>query len=316
MHFGDSGRNHTINCITIYEGFVVMISSMTGFGKGTNETEYGIYTVEIKSVNNRYLDINVKAPHDFLVFEDKIKKAIQTRAKRGKVDVFVNYKATQKSGKTVKFDEALANEYFNALRKASEACGVHFNGQATDVFRMPEVFTVESAQRTEEEIWNDLLPAVNSAVDAFCDMRRNEGANLKVVLEEILQNMEDLFKIVVSRSEDLPKEYSAKLKARVSELLGQEGGVDPQRLAAEVAIFADRCNVDEEIARFKSHVKQMRELLNSSEPVGRKMDFIVQEMNREVNTTGSKSSDNEITATVIELKSEIEKVREQIQNIE
>jgi uncharacterized protein (TIGR00255 family) len=289
---------------------------MTGFGKGTNETEYGLYTVEIKSVNNRYLDINVKAPHNFLAFEDKIKKAIQNKVKRGKVDVFVNFKAASKAGKTVKFDEALANEYFNALRKASEVCDVHFNGQATDVFRMPEVFTVENVQKTDEEIWAELFPAVDCAVDAFCNMRRNEGANLKSVLAEFLSNMENMFEIIVSRSADLPKEYSAKLKARIAELLGQEGGVEPQRLAAEVALFADRCNVDEEIARFKSHVKQMRELLDSSEPVGRKMDFIVQEMNREVNTTGSKSSDNEITATVIELKSEIEKVREQIQNIE
>lgn len=293
-----------------------MISSMTGFGKGTNETSNGVYTVEIKTVNNRYTDITVRAPRDFLAFEDKVKKIIQTKIRRGKVDVFINFKTSEKSGRVVKFDEALANEYFSALRRASEVCGVNFNGQATDLFRMPDVFSTENVQRTDEEIWAELLPAVENAVDALCGMRLKEGENLKAVLEDILSGMEKLFITVEKRSADLPKEYSLKLKNRIAELLGQDGGVDPQRLAAEVAIFADHCNVDEEIARFKSHVKQMRELLGLSEPVGRKMDFIVQELNREINTVGSKSADNDITATVIELKSEIEKIREQIQNIE
>ncbi len=293
-----------------------MISSMTGFGKGVNETENGTYAVEIKTVNNRYTDITVRAPRDFLVFEDRVKKIIQSKVKRGKVDVFVNYRASEKSGRIVRFDEGLANEYFNALRRAAEVCNVPFNGQAADLFRMPEVFTTERVERTDDEIWSELLPAVDGAVNSLCEMRLSEGANLKGVLSDILDNMERLFETVKDRAEKVPAEYAVKLKARVDELLGQEGGVDPQRLASEIAVFADHCNVDEEIARFKSHIKQMREMLEASEPVGRKMDFLVQELNREVNTIGSKSADGEITNTVIDLKSEIEKIREQIQNIE
>lgn len=293
-----------------------MISSMTGFGKGVNETENGSYTVEIKTVNNRYTDITVRGPRDFLVFEEKVKKYIQSNLKRGKVDVFINFKASENSGRVVKFDENLANEYFKALRRASEVCGVPFNGQAGDLFRMPEVFTTERVEREEDEVWNELLVAVEAAVSALCAMRKREGENLKIVLENILENMESLFETVIVRARALPSEYASKLQARITELMPKDCEPDAQRLATEIAVFADHCNVDEEIARFGSHVQQMREMLASDEPVGRKMDFLVQELNREVNTIGSKSADSDITNTVIELKSEIEKIREQIQNIE
>ncbi len=293
-----------------------MISSMTGFGKGVNETENGVYTVEVKTVNNRYTDITVRSPRDFMAFEEPVKKIIQSRLKRGKVDVFINFKPSQSGSRIVKFDDGLANEYFSALRKVSEVCGVPFNGQATSVFAMPDVFKLEPVERSEDEVWNELLPSVEQAVENLCAMRLAEGANMKSVLTAILDSMEKIFSSVEVKAAKVPEEYALKLKNRVAELMGQDGIPDPQRLAAEIAIFADRCNVDEEIARFKSHVAQMREMLNSSEPVGRKMDFLVQELNREVNTIGSKAGDGEITSAVIELKSEIEKLREQIQNIE
>ena len=301
---------------TIFKAGLIMISSMTGFGKGANETDNGIYAVEIKSVNNRYIDISVKAPREFIAFEDKIKRIVQNRLKRGKIDVFIGFRSMGDGGRRVSFDESLANAYFDAMRSASEKCNVNFAGTASDLFKMPDVFTVERVQRCEGDIWSELRPAVENAVEAIAVMRLTEGETLKNVLIMLVNGIESRFCDVEAKAPSVPLNYAAKLKERVSELMGSENVADPQRIASEIALFADRCNIDEEIARFKSHISQFKAMLDTDEPIGRKLDFLVQELNREINTVGSKANDTDITGYVIEIKSEIEKIREQIQNIE
>lgn len=292
------------------------MNSMTGFGKGVNETENGIYTVEMRSVNNRYLDISVKLPRDFLGLEERIKGVIRNRLSRGKVDVFVTYQCIGEGMRHVRFDKTLAGAYFSALREASETYGVHFNAAATDLFRMPDVLTLEREKLTDEEAWKELLPAAEAAAEALCSMRHTEGMQLRTVLEDLLNGTEKMFEGIVEKAPAVPAIYAAKLKERLDNFAEAGSLPDPQRIAAEVAMFADRCNVDEEIARFRSHILQFRDMLKSEEPIGRKMDFLVQELNREINTVGSKANDIGITDIVIDVKSEIEKIREQIQNIE
>lgn len=292
------------------------MNSMTGFGKGVFETENGVYTVEMRSVNNRYLDIAIRMPRDLLSLEERIKGVVRERLGRGKVDVFVSCRYTGENLRHVRFDAALAGAYFSALREASDLYGVPCNANATDLFRMPEVLIQEQEELPEEKAWEELRPAAEAAAEALLAMRRAEGMQMKAVLERLIDGTEVLFGRIAERAPAVPAIYAAKLKERIESLAGAENLPDPQRIASEVALFADRCSIDEEIARFRSHLFQFRGLLAADEPVGRKMDFLVQEMNREINTVGSKANDLGITDLVIEIKSEIEKIREQIQNIE
>ncbi|MBE7065757.1 MAG: YicC family protein [Ruminococcaceae bacterium] len=293
-----------------------MIKSMTGFGRGVSDTAGGTYTVEMKSVNHRYIDISVRMPRDIFCLEDRVKKEIQKYVKRGKLDVFINFKPSVDSEKVVTADRGLAAAYITALNDMASEFGIKNNVSTSDLFRIPELFTIQQKEYTEDELWEMLVPAVDEAVEKLCDMRAREGRNIYSNFHEILDNIVGYFENIKNRAGLVPEEYRKKLTARITEVLESTSMVDPQRLAAEVAYFADKCCIDEEITRFESHIAEFRKYMDSDIEIGRKVDFLIQEMNREVNTMGSKANDSELVTNVIAIKGEIEKLREQIQNIE
>ncbi len=292
-----------------------MIKSMTGFGRGTFANEEKHINIEIKTVNHRFLDLSVKLPRQLMWCEDPIRKKIQSVLSRGKVDVFVTYVELQKPGCTVNIDRSLADAYIRALSDASEAYGLKNDIYASTLLRMPDVLTVTGAEMDEEQVWSQISAALQVALDHLVQMREKEGGNLKENLLGMLCRIENAMVTIQKRAPLIPQEYKEKLESRLSTLL-QSDAVDPQRLAQEVAFFADKCCIDEEITRIGSHIVQFRDIISSDEPVGRKLDFLVQEMNREANTMGSKANDIALTQSVLEIKSELEKIREQIQNLE
>ena len=291
-----------------------MIRSMTGFGRGENHTEALTYTVEIKTVNNRFADFTVKLPRDLMPLEDRIRNTFQKYVSRGKADVFVTVTGSLSAGRTLNADYDLVKLYVDALDETSERIGRPLPVDARTVLTIPDAFTLSKKDTDIEEVWKVLEPAVDAAGENLVKMRSVEGEKLKKVLLEILTNCEGYFTVIKERAPIVPAEYRDKLSARIKELT--ELDVDPARLAQEVAIFTDKCNIDEEIARLESHFRQYEAILESDGAVGKKLDFLVQEMNREVNTMGSKANDITITNSVLSLKCEIEKIREQIQNIE
>lgn len=293
-----------------------MIKSMTGFGRGVSDTVCGTYTVEMKSVNHRYIDISVRMPRDLFGLEDRVKKEIQKYMKRGKLDVFINFKASADSEKTVTADRGLAEAYIKELNNIAAEFGIKNNVSTSDLFRIPELFSVQQKEYTDDELWEMLLPAVDEAVEKLCDMRIREGKNIYSNFIDVLDNIVIYFRNIKARAGLVPEEYRQKLNTRIADVLESPSAVDPQRLAAEVAFFADKCCIDEEIARFESHIAEFRKYMDSDIEIGRKVDFLIQEMNREVNTMGSKANDSELVSNVISIKGEIEKLREQIQNIE
>ncbi len=292
-----------------------MLKSMTGFGKGECRTGAKQMTVEIKSVNHRYSDITVKMPRELMLLEDSIRKQVQKIVARGKVDVFVTYVDLVGSGNVVKVDQELARSYLAALHQAAASLSLPDHLSAVDLLRIPELFCVTKEETTASETGALLENALDQALSQLSSMRETEGSVMYDVFLGILTNAEQLFAEITQRAPSVPREYKEKLESRLQELLQTEA-VDPQRLAAEVAIFADKCSIDEEIARMQSHFLQFRRILEEDNAVGRKLDFLVQEMNREINTIGSKANDLEITNRVISLKSELEKIREQVQNVE
>lgn len=292
-----------------------MIKSMTGFGKGENEAEGRKFTVEIKSVNHRYNDINIRLPRFMISLEDKIRKHLMQKISRGKTDVYINFETFSQQDVSVKLNEQLAAAVAQKLNYLQSTFGLKSDNTLDLVSRFPEVLTTENIEENEEIMYDILLPALDSALEQFTAMREREGAALK---EDILKKcavLKDLTKRIEEKAAVVPEEYKQKLKNRIDELLG-DVPVDEQRISQEVLLFADRCCIDEEITRLYSHISQLEEILESDGPVGRKLDFLVQELNREANTSASKSGDLYITQVAIDLKSEIEKIREQIQNIE
>lgn len=292
-----------------------MIYSMTGFGRGRFVNEERSIAIEIKAVNHRFLDMTVKTPRTLSFVEDKIKAVVQDKIQRGKVDIFVTYTQYQKPGSKVNVDEKLAKEYAEALKKISTALNLSDDVSATKIASFPEVLSVYEDDMDEELVWSQVKEALSQALDNFTNMRAVEGENLKNNLLGMAQNIENSMETVKEQAPKVPFEYKAKLEQRIANIL-QSDAVDPTRLAQEVAFFADKCSIDEEITRMGSHIGQMRDILNGGGPVGRKLDFLVQEMNREANTMGSKANNIILTNTVLEMKSEIEKIREQIQNLE
>lgn len=292
-----------------------MIKSMTGFGRGTSQADGKEFTVEIKTVNHRYVDIFVKYPRQLSFLEDKVRELVGKSLSRGKIDVYISYEDNGEDSKTVLLDEALAKAYINSIELMKDKFNLKDDLSVGLVSRFSDVLRVEKAEADEEIIWSLLKNALEGAVDSLVAMRIKEGAELRNSLLEKANFIESVLKEISQRSPEVVREYKAKLENRIKEIMEQQT-VDESRLAMEVAIFADRCSIDEEIVRLGSHIIQLRDTLNSKQPVGRKLDFLVQEMNREINTIGSKANDLVITKNVIELKSEIEKVREQIQNIE
>lgn len=292
-----------------------MVRSMTGYGRGTASDGNMTVTVELKSVNHRFFECSIKAPRQFSFFEDKLKSYLQSRIARGKVDVFVSFERGAVSTETVTVNEALAESVVNAMRSIAEKYNVSDDVSATAVAAVSGVLTVTSGQLDEEATGNIILSAASDAVDAFIAARETEGARLAADVISKSKNILQFVEIVEKRSPETVALYRERLENRIKELL-QSASVDEQRVLTETALFADKIAVDEETVRLRSHIAHLNEMFKAAGPIGKKLDFIVQEMNRETNTIGSKCQDIDISRVVVDMKSEIEKIREQIQNIE
>ncbi|MBQ6314612.1 MAG: YicC family protein [Mogibacterium sp.] len=296
-----------------------MIRSMTGFGRGEYIDDVRKVTVEIRAVNHRYCDIYVKMPRKYSFAEEKIKAAIKNRLSRGKIEVSVTVDNFGVSDADVRLDKDLAAKYYNALMELSQTfeIGEIMGPSLSLLAKMPDVIRTAPAEEDEEEMLRCLMDAAEKAVDDICTMRETEGAKLAADISMRADIISDIREKIEKRAPELEKEYAAKFKARIEELLEGVYEVPEERVALEAAIFADKANITEELVRLDSHVTQLREFLKGKEDsIGKKIDFLIQEMNREANTIGSKSNDKEITSMMLDLKAEIEKIREQVQNIE
>lgn len=292
-----------------------MIKSMTGYGSGKAELGGKTFTVEIKSVNSRYSDFSIKMPRIYTFLEDPVRKAASARINRGKVDIYINVESSGDDDSVVKVNEALAREYLDGLRLISSALQIPSNATAETFLRIPDVFTVDKADEDEALILETVLDALSIALDGFDSMRIAEGEKLAGDLREHLGVILNATGEVEKRSPEIVTEYRTRIEERMRDILGN-ATYDESRLLTEVAIFADKVNVNEETVRLKSHVDQFSKMLDEGGSVGRKIDFLIQEMNREINTIGSKSNDLDVARIVIDVKAEIEKLREQIQNVE
>ena len=287
------------------------MNSMTGFGRAKLEREGREYLVEIKSVNHKYSDISIKLPHNLLYLEDKMRKAVLNRIARGKFDIYVTYNNYGIGGKKVIINKELAKLYIEQLKELAEETEITSGLRVTEISKLPDVLNVQMEEEESDIIGNELLECLENALDNLIDMRAIEGNKIKrdleTRLEKIAQNVDE----ILQHSTGLVEEYVVKLEERIKKIL-QTDVIDQARLAQEVVIYSDKCSIEEEITRLKSHIMQFKTLLEQEEPCGKKLDFLVQEMNREVNTIGSKSGKLEITNLVVELKTQIEDVREQI----
>lgn len=292
-----------------------MIKSMTGFGRAEAVTKERKITVELKSVNHRYLDLNIKMPRKLNVFEGQIRNLMKNYMQRGKVDVFVTYEDYTAGSVSLKYNSEIAGEYLKYLRKMEEEFSLDNDIKVSSLSRYPEVLTMEEQSIDEEKTWNFLEGPLRDACARFVETREREGHNLKEDLLGKLDGLEEMVTRVQQRSPEVVQAYREKLESKVHELL-EDTQIDDSRIAAEVVIFSDKICNDEETVRLQSHIRGMKKILMEKEGVGRKLDFMAQEMNREANTILSKSNDLEISDIAIDLKTEIEKIREQIQNIE
>ena len=292
-----------------------MIKSMTGFGRSEIVRGNRKISVEIKSVNHRYLEAGIKMPKKLNVFESRMRDLLKKYATRGKIDIFINYEDDSENQVNLKFNQNIADEYMAIFNNMSEKYNLKNDMTVDGLAKFPEVITMDEVQEDEEELWHFIEEAMKTALEQFVNTRILEGENLKKDLLGKLDHMEELVAFVEKRSPEIMKEYRSKLEGKVKELLG-DTTIDESRIATEVIIYADKICVDEETVRLRSHIEHARKCLNEDGGIGRKMDFIAQEMNREANTTLSKANDIEISNAAIDLKTEIEKVREQIQNIE
>lgn len=293
-----------------------MARSMTGFGRASSaEGSERIFTLEMKSVNHRYLDVNIRMPKSMISFEEKIRRILSQKLNRGKIDLFVNLKNYHKGEQIVRFNENLADSYFNSLLEIEKRYNVKNDISVSLISRFPDVITIEEKEENIEELWLGLEPLLYESVDMMIEMREREGFKLQEDIILKSNEIQSLVKKVENKSETIVENYKNKLEERIKELKNNID-IDDNRIAMEIAIFADKASIDEEITRLYSHINQVIDTFKLQEPVGRKLDFIIQEMNREANTIASKSSDIEITNIVINIKNIIEKIREQIQNIE
>ena len=292
-----------------------MIKSMTGFGRCEVSNEKRKITVELKSVNHRYLDVNIRMPKKLNFFESAIRTLLKEYMQRGKVDMFISYEDYSEQTLAVKYNATIAKEYLTYLQQMADEFNLENDIRVSSLSRYPEVLTMEEQSADEDELWSDLSQAIREACTQFVATRTTEGEHLKQDLVEKLHHMRDNVDKVEQRAPQIIAEYRSKLMEKVNELLG-DTQIDEARLSTEIVLFADKICTDEETVRLKSHITSMLNALERSEGIGRKLDFIAQEMNREANTILSKSNDLETSDIAIELKTEIEKVREQIQNIE
>ncbi len=292
-----------------------MIKSMTGFGRAEVSFEQKKFIVEVKSVNHRYLDMNIRIPKRFNVFENEIRNIVKKYATRGKIDMYISYENVGEDSCNLKFNEELANQYVKYYDVISEKYGIENNLTTSLIANCHDVLTMADTEEDVDAMWEYLAQTVNDAMSAFVTEREKEGKNLACDLQSKLKNVKEIVEFVSVRSPQVLEEYRQRLWDKVNEVLNDKT-VDENRIATEVVIYSDKMCVDEEIVRLLSHIDKMSNELNGSQDVGKKLDFLAQEMNREANTIMSKSNDLEVTDKGIELKVEIEKIREQIQNIE
>ena len=291
-----------------------MIKSMTGFGKNNLAINDRNYQVEIRSVNHRYLDINIKMPRQLTYLEEIIKKAISTKIKRGKIDVSISFENNSTEGRNVKINTEIAKMYIEQLRKLAEEENILSDIQVTEITKLPDVLNINIDQ-DDDTIKQELLESVNIATDNLIEMKQTEGNKIAEDLIRRINYIEEKILKISELSTGLIEEYVVKLEERIKEILKTDI-IDKSRIAQEVVIYADKTSIEEEITRLKSHIIQFRNLLKEEEPVGKKIDFLIQEMNRETNTIGSKANNLDIVNGVIDIKTELENIREQIQNIE
>ena len=291
-----------------------MIKSMTGYGKGNISENLRNYQVEIKSVNHRYLDISVKMPRVLSYLEDEVKKVISSKAKRGKIDVFITFENNSAEGKEIKINNEIAKIYIEQLRNLAKEENISANIEVTEISKYPDVLSIQNTQ-DDEQIKKELIKVTEIATDKLVQMRQIEGNKMAEDLLQRIQNIKQKVEKISALSTGLIEEYVVKLEGRIKEILNNQE-IDESRLAQEVVIYADKCSIEEEVTRLNSHISQFEKLLSSDDAIGKKLDFIIQEMNRETNTIGSKANNLEITNGVIDIKTEIENIREQVQNIE
>lgn len=291
------------------------MKSMTGYGKGVASCEGRELTVELKSVNHRFLDVSMRLPRVLSCIEDTIRTTIASKLSRGHIDVFVNYRNTRSDAKTIRVDETLLAAYVSAARAANGSLALSDDLTLSNVLRLPDVTEIVPADEDADALIALAKGATLSALTGLIEMRIAEGERLRTALNDGVNAMDAYREQILVRAPFVAEEYRIKLNERIEAVLS-DTEIDRTRLATEVALFADRCCIDEELVRLKSHIAQFRAYLDADEPVGRNMDFIVQEMNRECNTIGSKANDAALTKTVLACKAEIEKLREQIQNVE
>lgn len=292
-----------------------MIASMTGYGRGSAGADGREITVELKSVNHRYLDLAMRLPRHISFLEDVFRAQLKEAFGRGHIDIYVNYRNTRNDAKTITLDEALLSQYLLVGRQASSQYGIPDDLTLSGVLRLPDVVDISSAEEDREAVTALAREAAAGAILEMQNMRAQEGERLYADLMEHVEQVRKLAEEIAGRAPQVAREYREKLNERITQLL-QEHEVDRARLATEVALFADRAGIDEEIVRLRSHVQQFVSTMQSGEPAGRKLDFIVQEINREFNTIGSKANDASLTNAVLTGKGEVEKLREQVQNIE
>lgn len=292
-----------------------MVKSMTGFGRSVKEIDGYIITVELKSVNHRYFEFYSRCPRQYGFIDDKIKSYVNSRIARGKVECYVGIEALNTESADVDVNNTMASAYVKALKEISQTYDLKEDFGASTIARFPDVLVVRKAEEDEEKLWSYVRETASEALDRFTEMRAVEGQKMYDDVYSRSEFILDTVAFIEERSPETVKEYNEKLVQRVHDLLG-DVTLDEGRILQEVAIYADKVAVAEETVRLRSHIEQLRAFLNSDEPVGRKIDFLVQEINRETNTIGSKCSDVDIARKVVDMKAEIEKIREQIQNIE
>ncbi len=291
-----------------------MIKSMTGYGKSSLSINLREYQVEVKTVNHKYIDTNIRLPRSISYLEDDIRKLITSKLKRGKVDVLITFENFNKDDNEIKINKELAKMYIDSFKDLAQEENLSTNIDVTEITKLPDVVIVKS-NIDEEQIKSELLQVVENAINNLIEMRQSEGTRISDDILDKISQIEEKNEEIFGLSTGLIREYVVKLETRIKEILKTEE-LDKSRLMQEIVIYADKCSVEEEVTRLRSHISQLREIIKSKEPTGKKMDFLIQEMNRETNTIGSKANNLEITNRVIDIKTILEDIREQVQNIE
>ena len=296
------------------------MKSMTGYGRGECLKHNRQFTVEIKAVNHKFNDITIKLPHHLISYEDSIKKFIGQYIYRGKIDIYISFKSFDENDIIINFNEIAADSFMDTLNKIKNRYGIKEEIKASFISQLPEVLTIEKKldESFEGEIWEGLKTALSDALNEFIKMRCTEGENLKISIIDKLSEISSLLCKIEIKAPEMQSEYEKRLRQKLEEKLKsfENIEIDESRLLTEVMLFSDKTCIDEEITRLKSHISQMKMIIEENTPIGRKLDFLIQEINRELNTIGSKSNSIEITENIVNMKSEVEKIREQIQNIE